>query len=69
MFNNFFSKVKEIYNDKDLNDIFKSNQKNKIDNLGIHTFQDEARKRLIDEKLEFSSNIESSFVKGFNKKI
>ena len=35
VFNNFFSKVKEIYNDKILNDIFKSNQKNKIDNLGI----------------------------------
>ena len=35
MFNNFFSKVKEIYNDKDLNDILKSNQKNEIDNLGI----------------------------------
>ena len=84
VFNNFFSKVKEIYNDKDLNDIFKSNQKNEINNLGIqvkfndfienlnediNTFQDEARKRLIDEKLEFSSNIESSFVKGFNKTI
>ncbi len=69
---------------KDLNDIFKSNQKNKINNLGIqvkfndfienlnediNTFQDEARKSLIDEKLEFSSNIESSFIKGFNKTI
>ncbi len=69
---------------KDLNDIFKSNQKNKINNLGIqvkfndfienlneyiNTFKDEARKRLIDEKLEFSSNIESSCDKGFNKTI
>ena len=58
VFNNFFSKVQVKFNDF-------------IENLNedINTFQDEARKRLIDEKLEFSSNIESSFVKGFNKTI
>ena len=84
VFINLFSKIKEIYTEKSLNDIFILNQNFGIDDLDIevkldgfmenlnyyiNTFQDEARKRLFDEKLEFSVYIEPCFIKAYNKTI
>ena len=84
VFNDLFNKIKGIYTNENLNNIFNTNQNNEIDDLNLpvefnnfvdkisknfDTFQDEARKRLNAEKYNFSSNIESIFVKRFNKTI
>ena len=84
VFKNFNSKVNEIYTDLNVKKNLIENQNNEKEDLGIeikfdgfidnlnkdiNTFQDEARKRLTEEKLNFSSNIESIFVKGYNKTI
>ena len=84
VFNDMFKKIIGIYSNDNLNDIFNKIQNEEIDDLNlpvefndfvsnlrndINTFQEEARKRLINEKLEFTSNIESIFFKGYNRTI
>ena len=85
VFNDFIEKVKEIYTETSLNEEIKQAQDKQIkeginilvvyneenDELinKINAFITAANKRYIDEQLEFKANIESAFVKGYNKTI
>ena len=85
VFVDYISKVKEIYNKNSLMEEIENIQNKEIGegiNIEIEfnsivsnitgditTFLEEAEKRLIDEKLEFLSNIDSGFVAGFNKTV
>jgi hypothetical protein len=85
VFNDFIEKVKEIYTEKSLNEEISKAQDKKINegiNINvvynddneellskINIFIEEAHKRYFDEQLEFKANIESAFVKGYNKTV
>jgi hypothetical protein len=85
VFVDYISKVKEIYNKNSLMEEIENIQNKEIGEginieiefnsivsnitVDITTFLEEAEKRLIDEKLEFLSNIDSGFVAGFNKTV
>ena len=85
VFNDFIEKVKEIYTENSLNEEISKAQDKQINegiNINvvyndeneelfskINIFIEEANKRYIDEQLEFKANIESAFVKGYNKTI
>ena len=85
VFKDFISEVKKVYTNSSLSDEIAIAQNKKIDegiNIltvysdensklleNLNTFIEEANKRYVDEQLEFKANIESAFVKGYNKTI